>query len=391
MDTAGTSSQLITHYLPSKAYNGYTLFCPISGGGVWLVDMQGQFINHWKTAHPPGNDGVLLPNGNLLYAGMHPDGQLEFGGRGGELLELDWDGNVIWKYEDPYMHHDFHRLPNGNTMTLRWVPIPDDITARVKGGVPGTEREGVMWADSFREITPEGKVVWEWLSYEHLDPETDAICSLCHRAEWTHANTCFVLPDGDVLISFLTLNTIAIIDKGTGDIKWRWGPGELAHPHDPNMLDNGNILVFDNGSHRPHMRIAPHAMVSFSRVLEVDPRSQQIVWEYMDESRLHFFSSFIAGCQRLPNGNTLICEGGTGRFFEVTMDKEVVWEFVSPFYFPGHPHIGRNNAVFRAHRYGPDYPGLKGKPLDPGRVELTLREKPSEKKAVEERLRRLGY
>ncbi len=384
------SSQLVSHYVPSKAYNGYTLFAPMSGGGVWLVDMQGRFVHHWEATHPPGHDAVLLPNGILLYAGTPPDGPLDFGGRGGELLELDWDGNVIWKYEDPFMHHDFHRLPNGNTMTLRWVPTPDDIAARVKGGVPGTEREGVIWSDSFREITPEGKVVWEWLGYEHLDPETDAICPLCHRAEWTHTNTCFVVPDGNVLTSFLTLNTIAIIDKSTGDIKWRWGPGELAHQHDPNMLDNGNILVFDNGSHRGPVHFAPHGMVGFSRVLEVNPRSGQIVWEYMDESRLYFYSTFISGCQRLPNGNTLICAGATGRFFEVTMDKEVVWEFVNPFYFQ-HPHHGWSNEVFRAHRYGPDYPGLKGKTLDPDRVELTLRAKPLEEKALEERLRRLGY
>ncbi|GAJ01593.1 unnamed protein product [marine sediment metagenome] len=228
-----TSSQLVSCYVPSKAYNGYTLFAAISGGGVWLVDMQGRFVHHWETAHPPGHHGVLLPNGILLYAGTPPDGPVEFGGRGGELLELDWDGNVIWKYEDPFMHHDFYRMPNGNTMTLRWVPTPDDIAARVKGGVPGTEREGGMWSDAFREITPEGKVVWEWLGYEHLDPEADAICPLCHRAEWTHANTCFVLPDGNILTSFIRQDTIAIIDKSTGGIKWRWGPGELAHPHDP--------------------------------------------------------------------------------------------------------------------------------------------------------------
>jgi hypothetical protein len=378
---------LVSHYVPSKAYNGYTLFAPISGGGVWLVDMQGRFVHHWGMTYLPAAHGVLLPNGNLLYAAKPPHCLLEFGGIGGELLELDWDGNVLWKYEDPYLHHDYCRLPNGNTMTLRWVPTPDDIAARVKGGVPGTEREGVMWADSFREITPEGKVVWEWLGYEHLDPEADAICSLCHRAEWTHANTCFVLPDGNILTSFLTLNTIAIIDKSTGNIKWRWGPGELAHSHDPRMLDNGNILVFDNGSHRPSMGITRNGMIGFSRVLEVDPGTNKIVWEYMDESRARFYSSFISGCQRLPNGNTLICAGATGRFFEVTMDKEVVWEFVNTFYFPGFPEIGYTNAVFRAHRYSPEYEGLKGRILDADRVEITLRKKP----ALEERLRRLGY
>jgi len=375
MNATYMNSDILRHYSPSKAYNGYTLFAPISGGGVWLVDMHGQFVHHWKTTNPPGQYGVLLPNGNLLYAAKCTDSPLDFGGSGGELLELDWDGNLLWQYKDLYMHHDFHRLPNGNTMVLRWVPTPEDIAVRVKGGIPGTEREGTVWTDSFREITPEGDIVWEWLAYEHLDPVTDAICPLCPRSEWTHSNTCFVLPDTNILTSFLRINTIAIIDKSSGDIKWRWGQGELAHPHNPSMLDNGNILVFDNGSHRPSTPAFPDSMISFSRVLEVDPRNQQIVWEYKSESRVRFFSSFISGCQRLPNGNTLICEGATGRFFEVTTDKEVVWEFINPFYFTGHRAIGQNNAVFRAYRYGPEHEGLKGKSLDPDSVELILQQK----------------
>jgi len=348
--------------------------------------MEGNFVHHWDVAHDPGTHGVLLPNGNLLYAGEIPDNPLpEFGGGGGELLEIDWDGNVVWRYEDPYLHHDFQRLANGNTMILRWVKTPDEVAAKIKGGVPGTEREGAIWSDCFQEITPEGKVVWEWLGYEHLDPETDAICPLCRRAEWTHANACFVLPDGNILTSFHTLNTIAIIDKNSGDFKWRWGPGELAHQHDPRMLDNGNILVFDNGAHRPAR------VVGYSRVLEVNPDGQ-IVWEFKEESPLNYYSSFISGCQRLPNGNTLICEGAIGRFIEVTPDKEVVWEYISPFYAKKNPVWGLANLVFRAHRYGSDYPGLKGKDLDPDRFELVLRKRiKGEEKAAEKRLTDLGY
>lgn len=373
-------------YVPSKTYNGYTLFAPKQGPGVWLIDMEGNFVHHWEVEHDPGDHGVLLPNGNLLYAGRLPDNPLpEFGGRGGELLEIDWDGNVVWKYEDPYMHHDFQRLPNGNTMILRWVETPGGIAAKVKGGVPGTERQGVMWADSYQEITSEGKVVWEWLGYEHLDPEEDAICPLCRRAEWTHTNSCFVLPGGDILTSFHRLNTIAIIDRTTGRFRWRWGPGELGHQHNPTMLDNANILVFDNGTHRPGK------LVGLSRVLEVNLEGQ-VIWEFEEELALKYYSSFISGSQRLPNGNTLICEGPLGRFIEVTPEKEVVWEYISPFYVKKNPAWGLANLVFRAHRYGPDYPGLKGKDLDPDRYKLVLREKPrEEEKAVQKRIAELGY
>jgi len=395
MSITRTSLQSVTCYVPSKAFNGYTLFAPTKGSGVWLIDMRGRFVHHWDMGLEPALYGELLPNGHLLYAGKLPDAPFpEFGGMGGKLIEVDWNGNTIWEYEDRYMHHDFCRLPNGNTMVLRWVATPDDITARVKGGVLGTEREGGMWADSFREITPEGKVVWEWLGYEYLDPEADAICPLCSRAEWTHANSCFVLPDGNVLTALLTLNEIVIIDKASGDFKWRWGKAELAHPHDPNMLENGNILVFDNGSHRPSSPSIPYGMIGFSRVLEVDPKSDKIVWEFRDESPLHFYGSYISGCQRLPNGNTLICEGTTGRFFEVTPDKELVWEYVSPLYFETKAPsvLGWNNTVFRAYRYAPDYPGLKGRTLDPNKFELTLRKKPAdEKQALAKRLSNLGY
>ena len=255
-----------------------------------------------------------------------------------------------------------------------------------------------MWADGFREVTPEGEVVWEWLGYEHLNPEADAICPLCGRAEWTHVNTCFVLPDGNILTSFLKLNTIAIIDKATGNFKWRWGPGQLGHQHDPNMLDNGNILVFDNGTHRPDSSIIPYGMINFSRVVEVNPESNEVVWEFRDEQLLYFHACFISGAQRLPNGNTLICEGPLGRFFEVTPDKELVWEYVSPFYSKTLEVMGWNNAVFRAYRYSPDYPGFKGRTLDSERVTLTMKARPAEildakakRDVINQRLSGLGY
>ena len=132
----------IRRHVPTRTYNGYTLFAPKQGPGVWLLDMEGNFVHHWPVEHETGEHGVLLPNGNLLYAGKVPSNPLpDFGGIGGELLEIDWHGNVLWKYEDPYMHHDFQRLPNGNTMVLRWVKTPKAIAGKIKGGVAGTERE----------------------------------------------------------------------------------------------------------------------------------------------------------------------------------------------------------------------------------------------------------
>jgi len=389
--------RLVTRYDPRKTYDGYTLFSPMGPGYVWLIDMEGNFVHCWEMGYLPGEHGRFLPNGNLLYAGkVIPAPMNHLGGFGGILIEADWDSNIVWEHEDLYQHHDFYRMDNGNTMVLRWVQVPEDIAAKVKGGFPGSERDGKMWTDSFREISPDGNVVWEWFGYEHLNLDIDTICPLCPRSEWTHANACFVLPNGDILTTFLRTNTIAIIDKVTGEIKWRWGRETLAHPHDPTFLDNGNVLVFDNGIHRKL------AIPNYSRVLEINPRTDEIVWEYKDDPARHFYGSQVSGCQRLPNGNTLICEGTTGRIFEVTPEKQTVWEFWSPFYSNVQVY-GWTNQIFRAYRFSPDYEGLRGKTLDPGAFKWVLQRKnkpdivrcydslDDDEAPLEKRLRDLGY
>ena len=371
----------------ATSYSGYTLFAPLGGKDVWLIDMRGCVVHQWSMPYPPGLYGVLLESGNLLYAGRVNDSPLaNFEGAGGALLEVDWDGNPVWKYEDKYMHHTFYRMKNGNTMIVKWVPVPDNIAAKVKGGLPGTELEGVMWADAFQEVTVEGKVAWEWLAYEHLDPEVDYICPLCQRDEWTHASACVVMPDGNILTSFSKTHTVAIIDKNTGEVRWRWGRGEIAHQNDSIVLRNGNILIFDNDVHA-----TPYSM-GFSRILEVNPKTNEMVWSYEDELRTNFYSSIMGSCQRLPNGNTLICETTTGRIFEVSPKRDIVWEFNNPFSHQS-PVYGRNNYIARAYRYGPDYAGLKGniKFRDEDEPQVKDVDASRAEQAVRRRIDGLGY
>jgi hypothetical protein len=357
MSYARTSPKGVVFYNSKKAYRGVTLFTPTQGKGAWLIDMTGQLINHWKIPYHPGSDAKLLPNGNLLYAGKVDDGPLaDIEGAGGILLEVDWDGKVVWEYKDPYLHHAFDRMINGNTLVLKWGKVPSEIAAKVKGGDVGSERDGVMWGDIIQEITPEGKVAWEWIAHEHLDPETAPRCPICPRDTWTHSNAVGELPDANILISFMKSNTIATIDKKTGNINWRWGEGELAHQHCPTILDNGNILVFDNGFH-------PYGFAwGFSRVIEVSPETDKMVWVYGGQTlRTEFYSSILGSCQRLPNGDTLICEGTTGRIFEVNESDEIVWEFGNnlPSCEP-YPAQTRSQMVCSAYRYGVNYAGLKG-------------------------------
>ena len=98
----------------------------------------------------------------------------------------------------------------------------------------------------------------------------------------------------------------------------------------------------------------------------------KIEWEYVADPPQSFYSALLAGAERLPNGNTLICESMKGRVFEVTPEGEIVWQYINPFYAP-HRSRGKvsiigwrySNAVFRAYRYSAEYPGLAGKVLHP--------------------------
>ena len=101
--------------------------------------------------------------------------------------------------------------------------------------------------------------------------------------------------------------------------------------------------------------------------MEINPVTSEVEWEYKGMQPLHLFSFHISGVTRLPNGNTLICEGAAGRIIEVTPSKELVWEYINPFFVPDRRFGGVNNMLYRAQRYGPDHPALRGRDLDPDR------------------------
>lgn len=104
-----------------------------------------------------------------------------------------------------------------------------------------------MYGDYLVEMTTDGQAVWEWRSWEHLDPEKDVITFAAERRdEWTHGNTVAELADGNIVVSFRHISTIAIIDRKTGKIIWKLGPPTLAQQHAPVELANGNFLIFDS-------------------------------------------------------------------------------------------------------------------------------------------------
>ncbi|MBT4938565.1 MAG: PQQ-binding-like beta-propeller repeat protein [Rhodospirillaceae bacterium] len=342
----------LTLYDRERATQGFTLFSPIQSSIAKIVDMEGQAVHQWELERGGINLCRLLDNGNLFITELTTEGPKIHAGKGGIMREYDWDGKVVWEHHDSGQHHDARRLPNGNTVYLAWERLDDELAKKVKGGKPGTEyahEDGVIFEDVVREIDPDGNVVWEWHT-SLLDMDKYPICPLCPRYEWAHANTCAPLANGDIMVSFRVLNLLIIIDRQTGQVKWEHHDLNLGHQHDCHMLESGNVLVFSNGYHGFDKY--------YSTIQEFDPETRERVWEYRAQPTLSFFSPHISGVQRLPSGNTLICEGGKGCIFEVTPEGETVWEYVNDIYSEN-PVQGSINWVFRATRYVPEDPRLQ--------------------------------
>jgi Arylsulfotransferase (ASST) len=341
---------------PARSAPGYTLFTPTAGDGlVVLIDAEGSVAHTWNMPYPPGLYGYLTDNGTLFYNGKIPTdsflGRRPF--QGGAAMEVDWNGRVLWEVRQPDHHHDGRLLRNGNVLLLCATALPEEVARQVRGGIPGTEDDGRMYADYLVEMTTSGETIWEWRVWEHLDPATRPITAPGDtRAEWTHGNTVIELPNGKILLSMRNISTIVRIDRQTGQIDWELGPPPLSGAHAVNPLPNGNLLIFDNGPYRvDQATIAPNA-APFSRVIEVDPTTNAIVWTYQEPTAQNFFSALISNAQRLPNGNTLINEGLFGRLFEVTPDGETVWEYVNPYFGSATaPPQAQTNTIFRAYRY----------------------------------------
>src|SRR5207247_11124984 len=128
--------------------------------------------------------------------------------------------------------------------------------------------------------------VWEWWGWEHLEPEAYPVTPQDRRAEWTHGNTVAETADGHIVVSFRNISTVVMIDRATGKIDWTLGAPPLAQQHDPRPLPNGNLLIFDNGTHR---RDHPG---TFSRDIEVDPSTGGIVLDFSSESILVFLLTY---------------------------------------------------------------------------------------------------
>ncbi|MGD8418700.1 MAG: aryl-sulfate sulfotransferase [Pseudomonadales bacterium] len=354
----------LIHYNPQLAYKGYTLFSA-NAKDAYLIDMDGRFVHRWS-CDLGINNPTLLPNGSLIALAMPSEtveGQRGLNGQSAACYELDWDSHITWRYDDPWIHHDYQRLPNENTLLVKWMDMPKSLVSKVKGGYHAEDDDPkAMLGDVVIEVTPDGEIVKEWKSWQHFNPKTEVTGPLYHRKEWSHCNSISLAPNGDWLMSFRKLDSIMQINPKSGKIRWKWGDGvTIASQHDVKYATENTITIFDNGCFRK-------SGMQFSRALEIDAKTKEVLWEYADDPPFSFFTLMGGSADVLPNNNVLICETSKGQFFEVTRDRKVVWEYINPM-FINNPRLGgRMNMVFRAHRYGPDYPGLKDRDLDPQRL-----------------------
>jgi hypothetical protein len=393
----------VTIYDPEKAYNCYVLFDGRDDRGH-LIDMNGNVVKSYpysgwpiEMIDPAEHDGK---KGHVL-------GQKEPDAFNNEnVIEMDWDGNIVWEWGKDApggkagQDHDLARLPNGNTLILGYFP-------RV---VPEISDEPVLDQNIY-EVTPQGELVWQWSAIDHreqlgiapedigllLDPKVrnrrTGLLALNNMHplgpnKWHRAGDERFHPD-NLMIDSRDGNFIAIVAKSTGDIVWLTGPsypgsqdmskrkftGAVPRPldqtcgqHDAHLIPDGcpgagNILLFDNGGYSGWPPVY-HFLWQATRILEIDPNTRDIVWQYDASSSgdqvWTFFSYFMGGVRRLPNGNTLICETIHGRIFQVTPEGEIVWEYVCPIFVGPERkegedvnlvtwmHQGKRNWMYRA-------------------------------------------
>jgi hypothetical protein len=316
---------------------GANLYLSGHAGAAFLVDMDGTELHRWqrdfndiwpdvprpKPAETYWRRAYLFENGDLLSF---------YANRVKGLFKLDKDSNLLWELYDLQTHHDLDVLDNGDIYVLTRdtrvihridasYPVVEDFVTILDAN--GKVKRSVSLLDAMENsaFLP----VWQERHEECRDGFEKLMC-----ADIFHTNSLEILDgrlanvipafeSGNVLVSFRPLDAIAVVDLDAVEVVWLH-QGSYGSQHDPTVLENGNILLFDNEGEEG----------GASSVLEIDPVSGETVWEYRGTEERPFYSPWMGTAQRLPNGNTLITESENGRVFEVTREQEIVWEFYNP-------------------------------------------------------------
>jgi hypothetical protein len=344
-------------YEPELAQDGLTLVYGMQR--AWLVDMQGRVLHTWAvdydTLQPERHliprsypetyvywhQARLFPNGDLIVL----IDQFDKSPSGLALVKLDRNSNVLWAYPH-HFHHDFNFDSQGNIYA-----IDQDVRSET---VDGLKLETPYLDDGLLVLSPDGEKI-DRISLIDAFADTDYETffngnSSYRQGDYLHTNNVDVLEPGlfgasagGLLLSFNSLSTIAVMDIGTRKIVWARA-GYWHHQHDPDLLANGNLMLFDNlGAWTPGRN---------ARVIEFNPKTYEIVWEYPGDTGATLFSTYRGRQQPLANGNVLISEFESGRLVEVTREGKKVWEYSCPFRSEINPDYVCNFVGGR--RYGRD-------------------------------------
>lgn len=379
-------------------------------------------------------DGNLLHTaavGNSHFTGGWAGGRVE-------LLDWESNLLWAYEYSSDFhcQHHDVKRLPNGNILMLAWE-LKTRAEAIAAGRDSAKIWSNELWPDHIIEVNPTNdSIVWQWHTWDHLVQDYDStkanygvvadhseLVDVNYTptgtafADWLHSNTLDYHPQFDqIILNVRDLGEVWVIDHSTttdearghsggrydmgGDLLYRWGNPEayraggtkdrkLYGQHEavwvePRMPGAGHITLFNNGVGRPGGKYstvdefipACDSTGSYPRPVPGTPFGPSgLCWTYAGQWPKLFYSKYMSGARRLPNGNTLICEADSGLFFEVTPDSQVVWSYVNPVtdsirLFQGDTvpkgTWSRLNSTFRVTRYAHDYVGLAGRDLTPG-------------------------
>lgn len=388
----------------AQAYQGYTLFSPNNSRYTYLVDMNNQIVHQWSHTKTGGYSCYLLEDGSLMRSAVASSSQLNGGGATGVVQKIAWNGAVLWEYTyatSTYRsHHDIEPLPNGNVLLIAW-----ETKTAAQCVAAGLNHSASLWPDHIIEVQPVGtnggNIVWKWHFWDHLIQDYDAskanygvvaqhpelldINIGSTQGDWMHVNGISHNPELDqIVFSSHNLDEVYVIDHGTtiaeaashsggrwgkgGDILYRWGkPSNYDAPgsqifnvvHSAFWVSHGNpgsdhILAFNNREGQ-----------GTSMVVELNPEKDAAgnyirtpgtafgpVAPYWSYTATGFYSNHLGGCQRLPNGNTIIAESTSGYLFEVDSLGQTVWSY------------NRGGEIVRALRYPPNYAGLTGLPVE---------------------------
>jgi len=322
---AAPAASGVTRHDLERSHGGLNLYTSGHGPEASLIDMQGELLHTWRLDYdripdaPPSSNEMT--SGAWRRAALLEDGSLLALFEGLLLVKVDRESQLIWQFAgNP--HHDLEVQPDGSiyVLTRRSVfrrglhperPILEDFVSILDSA--GQELRRVSLIECFRNS-----------DFRSLLTERPR-----RAGDIFHTNTIEVLDGrlaerlpafraGNVLLSFRHLNAIAVVDLDQKRVVWAV-QGPWIAQHQPTVLDNGNLLLFDNSG-----------FDGSSQVVEFDPLTLELAWTWRADPPEDFFSLYCGSNQRLENGNTLISDSCSGRAFEVTGAGEIVWEFVNP-------------------------------------------------------------